>query len=162
MMIKKFSRIMIAIIITILSLTSFTGCNQGGETRAMMVDWDKFWYARFMRFDFRVMIDGEPHNSYIRALERINPGGWNEHYDPYFNELVFVHNKEQAQDFPDNVIVAWPQEGGFTEGLLAGLNLHASASGEDLLFFGRRGPNLESDKFEGFRTRCPNHYRKSC
>jgi len=29
-------------------------------------------------------------------------------FDPFFDELVFVHSEEEAVGFPDNVIVAWP------------------------------------------------------
>ena len=29
-------------------------------------------------------------------------------HDPFYTDVVFVHTKEEAQGFPENIIVAWP------------------------------------------------------
>lgn len=66
---------------------------------------DKNWYGTVMGFNFRVVMEsgGEVFNwPSIPSRHLANP---------FYTDIVFVHNKAEAEGFPDNVIVAWPEEG---------------------------------------------------
>jgi len=80
----------------------------------------KFAYAGDFRFQFQITIDGERHASNVLVNRHVDTS--HPEFDPFFDELVFVHSEEEAVDFPDNVIVAWPNTGIFTEGLI--YNIH--------------------------------------
>ena len=96
------------LVICIATLT--TGCNRTiieEERPTMVISQEKFDYADILGFRFKTILDGEPTESSSRLVWFItNPRG--EMFDPFFDELVFVHSEEEAVGFPDNVIVAWP------------------------------------------------------
>ena len=67
-------------------------------------------------------------------------------FNPSFTELVFVHSREEAQGFNDNVIVVWPAEGQATERRIELLNKFASHTAEELgnpSRWGRHPINIE-------------------
>ena len=76
-----------------------------------MISREKANYAAQMNFMFQIIIDGERHvrsGFFPSVFIRIEPEF--EEFDPFYDELVFVHSEEDAEGFPDNVIVAWPSE----------------------------------------------------
>ena len=135
----------IALFVTIF----FTGCNNDyeyvEEERVAMISLDKFEYARVMRFDFRIIVDGERgRNAQVRA--RTDPN--NELFDPFYTELVFVHSEADAEGFPDNVIAAWPTEQRWTRGMIAALNYYVTRERAHILFRDNtsvRGPIILED-----------------
>jgi hypothetical protein len=86
---------------------------------------EKINYAHSLAFSFRMVGDSpyrERYEDYIfppRAqywslvTSRTQPEFSN--FTDFYTELVFVHNRDQARDFPDNVIVAWPSGGPFRD-----------------------------------------------
>jgi len=91
---------------------------------------EKFLFARDMRFIFRMMVDGNSRISItgnrVEAVIRPDLPSFN----PFYTDLVFVHNEAEAAGFPNNVIVAWPWDNNWTYGLLEEITL-ASTLGED-------------------------------
>ena len=78
------------------------------ELPERMISREKFEYAHGMNFHFQIAMDG---------VRRINPGlvqsviePFDPRFDPFYDELIFVHTEACAVDFPDNVIAAWPSE----------------------------------------------------
>ena len=121
---RKFILFSLTLILTIFT----TGCNNNYEEESMMVQevlipMDKFEYSHAMYFEMQIIINGERH---------VSPAGWvffrllvgsaSQEFDPFFDELIFVHNEEEAQGFPDNVIVAWPRDGQWTQDLINGIH----------------------------------------
>jgi len=71
---------------------------------------DKLSYARSMRFEFRIMVDGEARSSWHDVIRRtLYYRDFPEKFDPFYDELVFVYSEAEATAFPDNVVVAWPR-----------------------------------------------------
>jgi len=75
---------------------------------------EKYNYARILYFNFRIVVDGEAvivlqgdRDSFVQI--RILPSA--SLYDPFYTNIIFVHNEQEALDgdFPDNVILAWPR-----------------------------------------------------
>ena len=118
----------VCLIIFIINFDNFVSFvfRQGEEIVVMqepVISMDKFWYAHAMGLRMRIVIDGEErigHGSSIARgyIDPIFPT-----FNPFFDELIFVHSEEEARNFPDNVIVAWPrEEGRWTEGLIYGIH----------------------------------------
>ena len=81
-------------------------------------------YGWWLHFNFRIMVDGElviPHHDEIVA--RVNPN--HQLYSPYYTEIAFFYSEADALGAgkPDNVILAWPGERDFSQGLVNGINL---------------------------------------
>ena len=115
----------------------FVGCATSEGVPEAVVDLEKVDYATDMRFYFRIVIGSETH--IVRGFSpivsiRIRPEF--EQFNPFYDELVFVHSEEEAQDFPDNVIVAWPSE--VTGRMIRGIHWAIEQSEEDLLFNGQQ------------------------
>ena len=71
----------------------------------------KVSYARGRVFDFRLMEDGErltesPSELGRMVFDRVDP--LSPRFDPFYEDIVFVYTEEEALDFPDNIITAWP------------------------------------------------------
>ena len=98
------------------------------EVRFMLSE-DKFAYAGDFRFQFQITIDGERHASNVLVRRHVDT--FHPQFDPFFDELVFVHSEEEAIGFPDNVIVAWPDTGIFTEGLIYNIHWAVSRTPDD-------------------------------
>jgi len=101
----------ILVSILILSGVSITGCDREVEPP---ISQDKAWFGFLFFFDARIIVDGEvvmaPAQGLFlqRVISRVSPNG--SYFDPSYTELIFVHSAEEAEGFPDNVIVAWPSE----------------------------------------------------
>lgn len=97
-----------------------------------MIDVDKLHFAFYTYiFDFQMVIDGEirvPAN--VPALNVTDP--LSPYFDPAYTELVFVHNEEQAQGFPDYVIVAWPVDRPVTQMIVDRMNTMVNRTTEEL------------------------------
>ena len=97
------------LIALIVSLTLFSvGCskreNTTSEISRAQIQFGNGWP---MTFQFRIIYEGEVvafggHE----ARSRTSPYSFD--YDPFYTDLVFVLNKEDADYYPLNVIVAWP------------------------------------------------------
>jgi len=82
----------------------------------LMIDRDVLIFARnTLMFDLRIVVDGviyETNNECRRAMSYVRdliwPTSHNRINRSYYTELMFVRNHEESQNFPDNVIVAWP------------------------------------------------------
>jgi len=103
-------------IITIILALLLAGCNTGREREAL-IPRDKMNFAFHTHiFGFRIIINGDEVTGVSAATSSwalthpLNPD-----FDPFFTELVFVHTEAEAQNFPDNVIVAWPLDRPLTE-----------------------------------------------
>ena len=88
----------------------------------------KFRYAQEMGFQFRI-VDGDDvwhtASSVSIRIIPVPPPPDNEFFNPFYTNIVFVHNEQQAVDgdFPDNVILAWPRdEDNFSQRLVGWMN----------------------------------------
>ena len=73
-----------------------------------MISQEKLTHAIQFRFLFRFVKDEGPIIvGSFDAFTIVNPRS--ENFDPFYNELVFVHSPEDAEGFAHNVIVAWPE-----------------------------------------------------
>ena len=103
--------------------TMFLACNRGGEQKMENLR-QGVEYGWWLHFNFRIMVDDElviPHHDEIVA--RVNPN--HQLYSPYYTEIAFFHSEAEALDAgkSDNVILAWPGERNFSQGLVNGINL---------------------------------------
>lgn len=95
-------KIFVFLLILLIVSTMLMACAKRDEEA--LISRDKVLYAMDMLFHFQFVVDGELHSA--RALLFVSPDS--SRFDPTLTELVFVHSEEEAQGFPDNVIVAWP------------------------------------------------------
>jgi len=101
-------------------LAVVTGCNSGLEERQMTIARSqKFEYAWAMDFEFRIVDDGEVFSIGYSVFIRTEPN--HPRFNPFFTDLVFVHNEAQALEFPDNIVTAWPR-GNFAGDFVSGIN----------------------------------------
>ena len=117
------SKIAIVFILVLLMTMLVTGCSSYEEEKEepqAMIPLEKLWFADDLRFEYRIVIDGEIFHAFWRVFVHINPN--TPYFNPFYTELVFVHNEEEATGFPDNIIVAWPREGEFSQGLIDGMH----------------------------------------
>jgi len=91
------------------------------EVRQHMLSLEERWFVTSPgRFEFQLTIDGETHVGINYMRDFTSPRSAN--FNPHFNELAVVRTQEEAQGFPDNVIVAWPKYGESWERLLEAVN----------------------------------------
>jgi len=85
-------------------------CNSKNEESVRLVSTEKMHYVHWAAFSAQRMVDGEPERvlTYNLLWEYTSPDSPN--FDPTYTELVLVHSEEEAAGFPDNVLVAWPDE----------------------------------------------------
>ena len=126
-------KILIFLLILLIILTTFSGC-RNEEEQEMIISLDKMHYAFSMRFVTRIAVDGEVSNSDTVVINHVIPNFPD--FTTFYTELVFVHSEEEAERFPDNVIVAWPGE--LTPYILSGFQWAIERSAEDLFFNGRQ------------------------
>ena len=116
--------------------------------REFIVSEMKLRYAQNMFFDFQVFVctqttiergfydipddAGERHlrTRYWWARDVADP--ISPRFDPFYDQIVFVHSEEEAVCFPENFIVAWPSQNG-THNVLARFNETASRTERELL-----------------------------
>ena len=124
------SKICVGVIMALLLVMAMlTGCGEQDQKEERNMDLiRKNWYGADLMFDYlmligdeRVITGGSIAQLFIDPIQRF--------YDPFYTDLVFVHTEAEAQDFPDNIIVAWPTmrigEGWDTPisyGLIAGIH----------------------------------------
>ena len=73
-------------------------------------------YARQMKFEFRIIIDGERYG-YGGVLFELTRSR-----NPFFTDFIFVHTEAEAEQLPDNIVTAWPSSNHYTEGIIFGIN----------------------------------------
>ena len=76
-------------------------------------------YAGTLGFQIRVVIDGEESITAWTVNARAFTDPRSEAFNPFYTDFILVHNKEQALEFPDNVITAWHD---YPEGIVRGIN----------------------------------------
>ena len=128
-------------ILLVLAILIMLFINIRREPQAM-ISIEKLEYASNLWFRFRMVID-----NYISREEHMF-GDWSiarryahpesVRFNGFYTEIVLVHNRAQARDFPDNVIVAWPGGEGdlfeyFGQGLVAWINWSANLDEEAIL-----------------------------
>ena len=128
-------RITISIFIILLFVLPLTMCVNNRESnqkvQQAMIPFSHFRYARQLRFEFQMVVDGERRiTSNFRVNQIISLGS--PYFDPFYTELVFVHTEEEAIGFPDNIIVAWPRDRFTAEGVVAGFHWAVNRSEEEL------------------------------
>ena len=110
---------------------------------------EKAWYGRDMGFGYRIFYGGEIKifRNFSAAIRAIHPQS--DRYDPFHTDIVFVHTKEEAANFPEHVIVGWPSSDDSTERIIERINREINRTEEELMtHYGRRiRPviNLEKD-----------------
>jgi len=97
----------------------------------------KAWYGDHMGFEFRIISGDDVLTSGSVARILTNPR--DQRHNPFYTDVVFVHNEAEAQDFPDNIIVAWPQDNEWTAGLIAGMHWAVNRTEDDLIALTRDG-----------------------
>ena len=104
-----------------------------------LISGEKTIYAVVMGFVFQIYIDGEVQvigrgESTFPVRDRIyftqSPL-----FDLSYEKLIFVHNEEEATDFPSSTVVAWPDED-MAQGIINGLHLGMLRGDLDLEDFG--------------------------
>jgi hypothetical protein len=109
----------------------------------IVVPRDKVYFAVFTaRFDGRIVHDGEEHIlPMIDVSYALIPGF--AMFDPFYDELIFVHSEADAVGFPDNVVTAWP--GLQSQGVVANSMFFVYYFELDLVDFGLQHPLTTSD-----------------
>ena len=90
------------------------------EIPRALISFEKREFAEDMGFSLRAVIDGEVRYGMRPVLWIMHPGSLN--FSQFHDELVFVHSQEEAQGFPDNVVVAWPRDIERTHTIIEGIN----------------------------------------
>ena len=110
---KSYTKLLTAVTVAlVLSLsTLFLGCNNK-ESSEDMVSLEKILHAHTLDFDFRIMVDGEqldvPRSQMTNEVTiRVRPVN-SDTFDPSYTDLIFVYTEEEALEFPDSVVTAWP------------------------------------------------------
>jgi len=85
-----------------------------------------------MGFQFRIIVDGERRLSITgcRVLDVTQP--CSRSFNPFYTELVFVHNAREGNSLPDNVIAAWPWARDWTHGVIERINYIVSMDEESI------------------------------
>ena len=112
----------------------------------------KSYYVTEMNFSYLIAMDGQKYNFTGSAIRTVINPHHNE-YNPFYTDIILVGSQEQAQDFPDNIIVAWPTLP-FTQFALDGLNL---VSGENFTIEEfLEDPNIGFEAFQNRPVRKPH------
>ena len=104
---RKMSSTTLKVFLIVVISSSLSGCRSNNEPQ-WIIELSKYQYARFLNFHFQIMADGEISNNPFLVAEVFNP--FRNGFDPFYSEFILVHNEEEAQGFPDNVVVAWPRD----------------------------------------------------
>ena len=105
----------------LLCLLFVAGCQNGEDRTSSDADGadiiSRARYAKSMQFDFRMVVDeerfGRPVISDPLSMPELFGG-------PDYTDFVLVYSKEEALQFPDDVVTAWPSTR--TLGVINGLN----------------------------------------
>ena len=152
-------RLILSAMIFVLSLI-ITGCRQEKEEivdlcEERLIPAEKTGYAWVMGFVFQIHIDGEVQvigrgESSFPVMDRIyftqSPL-----FDLSYEELIFVHNEEEATDFPSSTVVAWPDED-MAQGIINGFHLAVLRGELDLKDFGLAYPIVMEDFIENWES----------
>jgi len=124
---KRTGIILLAMLLIVLTVTVY---RRRQEVSQPMVNMDMYWYANFLSFHFRIVLNSGVFNDRVNVINRITPDSV--HFDPSFNEFIFVHNEAESLDLPSNVIAAWPREDRI-DGLIAGFHWAVNRTEDDLI-----------------------------
>lgn len=125
---------------TILLLIS--GCTYVGRHNPP-INTDKLDFAFYTwLFNLQLVIDGEITSDPAGGRSRYVAHPHSSGFDRSYTELIFFHSKEEAQGFPDNVIVAWPADTSHTHAAMHTFNLSVMRPAEEL---SRREPIILED-----------------
>jgi hypothetical protein len=143
---KLLKKLLSIIFMFTLAIVFTTACSAGWEYEEMDM-MEKMWYADALGFSLLIYVDGEWIHFYGNQLR-----GTNTHFharilvnfdsegrSDFYTEVRFVHNWEEAWDFPNTVIVGIPFERPATAAVNA-INWEAASSGLDLSAFGLTYP----------------------
>ena len=147
---KRDILIPIIIILSVAAIvTIYNIVNKEEEGPQAMIPMEKHFYARRMEFEFQVAIDGQKLISSGYVVQAFIDPHHNE-FNPFYTDIILVGSEEQAQGFPDNIIVAWPTWPD-TQFALDGLNL---VSGENFTMEEfLENPNIGFEVFQNLTTR---------
>ena len=96
------------ILLSMTILLLISGCTYVGRHNPP-INTDKLDFAfHTSLFEFQLVIDGEVTADFSGGRSRNVAHPLSPYFDRSYTELIFVHNREEAQGFPDNVIVALP------------------------------------------------------
>jgi len=118
------------------AIATLSACSSDYEEERIMELVTKSLYGDGMRFYFRIVVNGEVRIlDGTRAWIRLDP--ISSFHDPFYTDLIFVHNEAEANalNLPDNIIVAWPKDAEWTQGLIAGMHWMANRTENEI----RRG-----------------------
>ena len=107
--------------------------------RILIIEWNervrthiKCWYGVDMLFKFQMIRNGEsdiwPGSTILSILDR----GFTSNYGRIYTGPVFVLYEEDAANFPENVIVAWPRDGAFKEEFIAGIHRKVNLTEDEI------------------------------
>jgi hypothetical protein len=143
---KLLKKLLSIIFMFTLTIVFTTACSAGWEYEEMDM-MEKMRYAERFGFSLLIYVDGEwihfygnqlrGTNTHIGAqtLVRLDSEG----YSAFYTEVRFVHNWDEAWDFPNTVIVGIPFERPAVAAVNA-INWEAASSGLDLSEFGLTYP----------------------
>jgi len=134
---KKFFVILLVIIMLI-----STACNNVSDDSVEVDElslFDKAFYADTIGFEFRIYIDGYWHtvNDFTTIWSMINPSG--SRYTGFHTELRFVKHRNEAENLPNTIVVAYPNED-TVQDVLTVINWEVDSSSIDLNRFGLTYP----------------------
>lgn len=130
-------RKIIFILVFILLLTIIIiGCS---EEEQLMISRQQISYTAGwpFHFEYRWFEEGEPIVISGRvARSRLSSNALSESFGYPYTELVFVHNEEEAMNFPEYVLVGWP-DSEFTPAILRRFNATIARGEDELILNGR-------------------------
>ena len=134
---KKFSYVCATLVMLISTIVLLSACNADDydyeEEERIMDLLIKSWYGSDMLFHFRIVVDGEARIlGGFSAVDRFNPSS--RFHNPFYTDLIFVHSGAEADalNLPDNIIVAWPRDAEWTDGLIAGMHWAVNRTEDEL------------------------------
>ena len=101
-----------------------------------LISQEKLDYAQNMMFNIKLRLEGEVvRDNYHVVSVYTDPKS--SKYDPNYTELIFVHNETESSSMPDNVIVAWPQDGDLAQGMISGILWAIGRDESELTYYGQ-------------------------
>jgi hypothetical protein len=96
-------------------------------------------YGIDMNFHYQIIIDGERRLTVGNGSPNMFIDPQSRWHNPFYTDIIFVHNEVEAQNFSDNIIVAWPRhQNNFSESLIAGMHWAVNRSADDLMLHGHQ------------------------
>ena len=107
----------------------YISCNKSADERERFISSEKAWYANWMRFMAQIERDGIPRIIIDSSIVEVtNP--YSDAFLPY-TELIFIYNNEDVIEYPDYILVAWPDETR-TERVIEGIHKAVNRTEEDM------------------------------